>query len=163
MKLKFTRKTWYFFLLAAAACPCSAALPCWVAWIFRAGDGRVLHHRHHHPVSGRTKGSPPRTSATTPDLCPAHAQLWLGGWAADLCSALVWPALLALEYQKGRPIQRQLQLVGAAEAFHLLFVLLTVYGGMSGLSFWTNLLWVLLACARGWAALSLYKMQEEDA
>ena len=27
--------------------------------------------------------------------------------------------------------------------------------------FWTNLLWVLLACARGWAALSLYKMQED--
>ena len=87
----------------------------------------------------------------------------LGGWAAYLFSALVWPALLALEYQKGRPIQRQLQLVGAAEAFHLLFVLLTVYGGMAGLSFWANLLWVLLACARGWAALSLYKMQEEDA
>ena len=85
------------------------------------------------------------------------------GWAAYLFSALVWPALLALEYQKGRPIQRQLQLVGAAEAFHLLFVLLTVYGGMAGLSFWANLLWVLLACARGWAALSLYKMQEEDA
>ena len=87
----------------------------------------------------------------------------LSGWAAYLFSALVWPALLALEYQKGRPIQRQLQLVGAAEAFHLLFVLLTVYGGMAGLSFWANLLWVLLACARGWAALSLYKMQEEDA
>ena len=87
----------------------------------------------------------------------------LSGWAAYLFSALVWPALLALEYQKGRPIQRQLQLVGAAEAFHLLFVLLTVYGGMAGLRFWANLLWVLLACARGWAALSLYKMQEEDA
>ena len=87
----------------------------------------------------------------------------INGWAAYICSALVWPALLALEYQKGRLIQRQLQLVGAAEAFHLLFVLLTVYGGMAGLSFWANLLWVLLACARGWAALSLYKMQEDDA
>ena len=68
-----------------------------------------------------------------------------------------------VEYKRGMAIQRQLQLVGAAEAFHLLFVLLTVYGGMAGLSFWANLLWVLLACARGWAALSLYKMQEEDA
>ena len=76
-------------------------------------------------------------------------------------AALLSAALLALEYQKGRPIQRQLQLVGAAEAFHLLFVLLTVYGGMAGLSFWANLLWVLLACARGWAALVLYKTQEE--
>lgn len=83
------------------------------------------------------------------------------GWAAYICSALVWPGLLGYEYQKGRPIQRQLQLVGAAEVLHLLFVLLTVYGGMAGLSFWANLLWVLLACARGWAALSLYKMQED--
>ena len=47
------------------------------------------------------------------------------------------------------------------QAFHLLFVLLTVYGGMAGLSFWANLLWVLLACARGWAGLTLYKTQEE--
>ena len=83
------------------------------------------------------------------------------GWAAYICSALVWPGLLGYEYQKGRTIQRQLQLVGAAEVLHLLFVLLTVYGGMAGLSFWANLLWVLLACARGWAALSLYKMQED--
>ena len=35
------------------------------------------------------------------------------------------------------------------------------YGGMAALGVWTNLLWVLLACARGWAALSLYKMQED--
>ena len=87
----------------------------------------------------------------------------VNGWAAYICSALVWPALLALEYQKGRPIQRQLQLVGAAEALHLFFLLMAKYGGMAALGFWTNLLWVLLACARGWAALSLYKMQEEDA
>ena len=44
---------------------------------------------------------------------------------------------------------------------HLLFLLLTVYGGVSAMSFWTNILWVLLACARGWAALALYKGQEE--
>ena len=85
----------------------------------------------------------------------------LHGWAAYLFSALVWPALLALESQKGRPIQRQLQLVGAAEALHLFFLLMAKYGGMAALGFWTNLLWVLLACARGWAALSLYKMQED--
>ena len=85
----------------------------------------------------------------------------INGWAAYICSALVWPALLALEYQKGRPIQRQLQLVGAAEALHLFFLLMAKYGGMAALGFWTNLLWVLLACARGWAALSLYKMQED--
>ena len=42
-----------------------------------------------------------------------------------------------------------------------MFLLLTRYAGMEGLRFWTNLLWVLLACARGWAALTLYKQRED--
>ena len=85
----------------------------------------------------------------------------INGWLGYLCSALAWPALLLVEYQHGKPIQRQLQLVGISEALHLLFLLLTVYGDVSAMSFWTNILWVLLACARGWAALALYKGQEE--
>ena len=35
MKLKFTRKTWYFFLLAAAAVSMLGGLPCWAAWTFQ--------------------------------------------------------------------------------------------------------------------------------
>ena len=85
----------------------------------------------------------------------------VNGWAGYLCSALAWPLLLSTEYKRGMAIQRQLQLVGAAEALHLFFLLMAKYGGMAALGFWTNLLWVLLACARGWAALSLYKMQED--
>ena len=85
----------------------------------------------------------------------------VNGWAAYVASALVWPGLLAMEYQRGEPIQRQLQLVGAAEVLHLMFLLLTRYAGMEGLRFRTNLLWVLLACARGWAALTLYKQRED--
>ena len=85
------------------------------------------------------------------------------GWLGYLASALVWPALLAVEYRRGNPIQRQLQLVGGAEALHLLLLLMTRYGGLASLSFWTNILWVLLACARGWAALALYKGREDDA
>ena len=54
-----------------------------------------------------------------------------------------------------------LQLVCISEALRLLFWLLTRYAGMSGLAFWTNIMFVLLACARGWAALTLYKTQEE--
>ena len=85
------------------------------------------------------------------------------GWLGYLASALVWPVLLAVEYRRGNPIQRQLQLVGGAEALHLLLLLMTRYGGLASLSFWTNILWVLLACARGWAALALYKGREDDA
>ena len=43
--------------------------------------------------------------------------------------ALVWPALLATEYERGKPIQRQLQLVSAAEVLRLVFWMLTKYAG----------------------------------
>ena len=89
------------------------------------------------------------------------SKLAANGWAGDLCSALVWPVLLGIEYSHGKPIQRPLQLVCISEALRLLFWLLTRYAGMSGLAFWTNIMFVLLTCARGWAALTLYKTQEE--
>ena len=89
------------------------------------------------------------------------SKLGASGWAGDICSALVWPALLATEYERGKPIQRQLQLVSAAEVLRLVFWMLTKYAGMSGLAFWTNIMFVLLTCARGWAGLTLYKTQEE--
>ncbi len=165
MKLNFTRKTWYFFLLA------SAAVSMLNGFFVLAGQTFGLLEQIAFCLAAiaalflaAEKGAPAKDKRSYFLIFVLLMLSYvLSGWAAYLFSALVWPALLALEYQKGRPIQRQLQLVGAAEAFHLLFVLLTVYGGMAGLSFWANLLWVLLACARGWAALSLYKMQEEDA
>ena len=166
MKLKFTRKTWYFFLLAAAAMSMLGGFAVLGGMDFSGLELIVFC------ITGiavlflaAQKGAPAKDKRnyTLVFVLLMLSKLAAGGWAGDLCSALVWPSLLAIEYGHGRPIQRQLQLVGAAEAFHLLFVLLTVYGGMAGLSFWANLLWVLLACARGWAALSLYKMQEDDA
>ncbi len=55
-KLNFTRKTWYFFLLAsAAACPCSTDFLCWPGRTFRAGTDRVLSGRHRGAVSWRRK------------------------------------------------------------------------------------------------------------
>ena len=163
MKLKFTRKTWYFLLLA------SAAASMLNGFAVLSGTSFSLIEQIAFAAAGiaalflaAEKGSASKDKRSYFLIFVLLMLSYvLAGWAAYLFSALVWPALLALEYQKGRPIQRQLQLVGAAEAFHLLFVLLTVYGGMAGLSFWANLLWVLLACARGWAALSLYKMQED--
>ena len=136
MKLKFTRKTWYFFLLAAAA-------------VSMLGGFAVL-------------GGMDFSALELVAFCLMLSKLAAGGWAGDLCSALVWPALLGIEYSRGKPIQRQLQLVCAAEVLRTVFWLLTRYAGMAGLAFWTNLLFVLLACARGWAALTLYKLQEEE-
>ena len=165
MKLKFTHKTWYFFLL------CAAAASMLNGFAVLGGMDFSFLEMVAFCITGITilflaaeKGSPAKQKQQYFMIFVLLMLSYVtGGWIAYLCSALVWPALLALEYKNGKAIQRQLQLVGAAEVFHLFFVLLTVYGGMASLSFWANLLWVLLACARGWAALSLYKMQEEDA
>lgn len=165
MKLKFTRKTWYFFLLAAASATLLNGLAVLIgadfsflelcAFCITAVAALFL---------AAEKGAPAREKRGYFAVFVALMLSYLfGGWVGYLCAALAWPALLAAEYRRGAPIARQARLVCAAEALHLLFLLLTVYGGVAALAFWTNLLWVLLAAARGWAALSLYRAQEETA
>ena len=164
MKLKFTRKTWYFFLLAAAAVSMLGGFAVLGGMDFSALELVAFC------LTGiavlflaAQKGSPAKDKRnyTGVFVVLMLSKLAANGWAGDICSALVWPALLATEYSRGKPIQRQLQLVSAAEVLRLVFWLLTKYAGMSGLAFWTNLMFVLVACARGWAALALYKGQEE--
>lgn len=163
MKLKFTRKTWYFFLLVAAAASMLNGFA-----VLGGMDFSFLEMVA-FCITGITvlflaaeKGAPAKEKRNYFSIFIVLMLSYvINGWAAYVASALVWPALLAMEYQRGEPIQRQLQLVGAAEVFHLMFLLLTRYAGMEALSFWTNLLWVLLACARGWAALTLYKQRDD--
>ena len=163
MKLKFTRKTWYFFLLVAAAASMLNGFA-----VLGSMDFSFLEMVA-FCITGITvlflaaeKGAPAKEKRNYFGIFIVLMLSYvINGWAAYVASALVWPALLAMEYQRGEPIQRQLQLVGAAEVFHLMFLLLTRYAGMEALSFWTNLLWVLLACARGWAALTLYKQRDD--
>ena len=163
MKLRFTRKTWYFLLLASAA----ASMPNGFAVL--SGNSFGLIEQIAFAMAGISalflaaeKGSAGWEKRNfTGVFVLLMVSYMVNGWAGYLCSALAWPLLLSTEYKRGMAVQRQLQLVGAAEALHLLFLLMAKYGGMAALGFWTNLLWVLLACARGWAALSLYKMQED--
>ena len=142
MKLKFTRKTWYFFLLAAAAMSMLGGFAVLGGMDFSGLELIVFC------ITGiavlflaAQKGAPAKDKRNY--------------------TALVWPSLLAIEYGHGRPVQRQLQLVCIAEAMRVVFWMMTKYAGMSSFAFWTNLMFVLLACARGWAALVLYKTQEE--
>ena len=148
MKLKFTRKTWYFLLLASAA----ASMLNGFAVLSGTSFGLIEQIAFAAAWEKRN---------FTGVFVLLMVSYMVNGWAGYLCSALAWPLLLSTEYKRDMAIQRQLQLVGAAEALHLFFLLMAKYGGIAALGFWTNLLWVLLACARGWAALSLYKMQED--
>lgn len=164
MKLKFTQKTWYFFLLAAAAMSMLGGFAVLAGIDF--SDTEMLSFC----ITGITllflaaqKGSPAKDKRnyTLVFVVLMISNLAAGGWAGDIASSIVWPALLSIEYRHGKPIQRQLQLVGTAEALRLLFSLLTSYAGMSALAFWTNIMFVLVTVARGSAALTLYKTQEE--
>ena len=154
MKLKFTRKTWYFFLLAAAAVSMLGGFAVLSGMDF-SGLEMIVFCLTGIAVLflAAQKGAPAREKRnyTGVFVVLMLSKLGASGWAGDICSALVWPALLATEYERGRPIQRQLQLVSAAEVLRLVFWMLTKYAGMSGLAFWTNIMFVLLTCARGWA------------
>ena len=55
MKLKFTRKTWYFFLLAAAAVSMLGGFAVLSGMDF-SGLDRVLPYRHRGAVSGGAEG-----------------------------------------------------------------------------------------------------------
>ena len=114
MKLKFTRKTWYFFLLAAAAMSMLGGFAVLGGMDFSGLELIVFC------ITGiavlflaAQKGAPAKDkrSYTLVFVLLMLSKLAAGGWAGDLCSALVWPGLLAIEYGHGRPIQRPLQLV----------------------------------------------------
>ena len=117
MKLKFTRKTWYFFLLAAAAVSMLGGFAVLGGMDF-SGLELIVFCLTGIAVLflAAQKGSPAREKRnyTGVFVVLMLSKLGASGWAGDICSALVWPALLATEYERGRPIQRQLQLVGAA-------------------------------------------------
>ena len=140
MKLRFTRKTWYFLLLA------SAAASMLNGFAVLSGNSFGLIEQIAFAMAGIS------ALFLAAEKVLLMVSYMVNGWAGYLCSALAWPLLLSTEYKRGMAVQRQLQLVGAAEALHLLFLLMAKYGGMAALGFWTNLLWVLLACARHWPA-----------
>ena len=119
MKLKFTRKTWYFFLLAAAAVSMLGGFAVLSGMDF-SGLEMIVFCLTGIAVLflAAQKGAPAREKRnyTGVFVVLMLSKLGASGWAGDICSALVWPALLATEYERGKPIQRQLQLVrrGAA-------------------------------------------------
>lgn len=164
MKLNFTRKTWYFALLV------SAALTMLNGLAVLAGHDFSFLETYAFCAAGiaslflaAAKGSP---KAEKKGYFAAFALMLLsyifGGVVGYICSAAVWPVILLTERRRGAQVENQLRLVLAAEVMHLAFVLAAVYFGVNAVRFWANIMWVLLATARGWAALSLFKVQEEE-
>lgn len=114
MKLKFTRKTWYFLLLA------SAAASMLNGFAVLSGTSFSLIEQIAFAAAGiaalflaAEKGSASWEKRNfTGVFVLLMVSYMVNGWAGYLCSALAWPLLLSTEYKRGMAIQRQLQLVG---------------------------------------------------
>ncbi|MFR9066475.1 MAG: hypothetical protein ACLVJH_05585 [Faecalibacterium prausnitzii] len=105
MKLKFTRKTWYFFLLAAAAVSMLGGFAVLGGMDF-SGLEMIVFCLTGIAVLflAAQKGAPAREKRnyTGVFVVLMLSKLGASGWAGDICSALVWPALLATEYKRGK-------------------------------------------------------------
>jgi hypothetical protein len=157
--LVFTRKTWYFLLLAAAAASMANGLAVLAGLDFSflelcAFCATALAVLFLAAQKGAPAAEKRRYFAVFVLLLVSYT---VGGPLAYLCAALAWPVLLVAEQKRGAALERQLRLVCFAEVVHLALTLLAEYGGFASLRFFSNLFWVLLAAARGWAALALYK------
>jgi len=101
MKLKFTRKTWYFFLLAAAAVSMLGGFAVLGGMDFSALELVAFCLTGIAALFlAAQKGAPAaeKRNYTLVFVLLMLSKLAAGGWAGDLCSALVWPALLGIEY-----------------------------------------------------------------
>lgn len=163
MKLNFTRKTWYFFLLA------SAAVSMLNGFFVLAGQTFGLLEQIAFCLAAiaalflaAEKGSPAKDKRNyfLVFLLLLFSYM-INGWLGYLCSALAWPALLLVEYQHGKPIQR------AASAGGHLGSPPPAVSAPDGLrrrvchEFLDQHPLGAAGLRRGWAALALYKGQEE--
>lgn len=158
MKLLFTRKTWYFLLIAAAALSLVNACSALGGMNFSFLDTIAFG------VTGLAclflaaeKGS---TGAQRGAYFAAFAALLVSyllfGYAGATRLTLAWLLLLWQEQRSGRPLQAQLRLVLFTEIVHAA-VFVAGNAGLAAFSFWAQVLWVLLCAARAWAALVLYR------
>lgn len=153
----FSRRTWYFLLLAAAAVSLLNGFAVlagqdlsFLEMLAFGGTGlAVLFLAAEKENDKKTK------QAYFGVFVMLMLSYVFGAPLGYLFNALVWPLLLALEQRRGMPVQTPLRLTVFAEAMHLALLLMTS-AGLSA-AFLTNLFWVLTAIARGAGALALYR------
>lgn len=163
MKLKFTRKTWYFFLLAGCGASMLNAMAVLTGteWAFLEMVSFCIIAMATLFLAAERDNAPKDKGRYFLVFVLLMLSYLINGWAGYLGAALAWPVLLAVERGRGAPVSRPLQLVGAAELAHLVFLLLG-NAGFEGMKFWANLFWLLLPIARGYGALVLYRTGEGD-
>lgn len=105
MKLKFTHKTWYFFLL------CAAAASMLNGFAVLGGMDFSFLEMVAFCITGITvlflaaeKGSSAKDKRNYFGIFVLLMLSYMvNGWAAYICSALVWPVLLAFDTRRASP------------------------------------------------------------
>lgn len=168
MKLHFSRKTWYFFLLVAAALGMAdgfgmlAGLDLSFLELvsFAASGISVLFlaaERPENPAPGRA-GPSPWSGALFGCFLALLVSYILFGSHMAMRLTVFWPLWVLVEYKRGGRVGQQLRLLVFAEILQAA-LLVAVNTGAAGLDLLTALFWVLVCLARGWAALALYRQQ----
>ena len=169
MKLHFTRKTWYFMLLLAAACSLADAIGLLVGenmafletLAFALAGMAVLFLaaiKQPNPDGTKGKVANPYSGKYMAAFFVLLLSYILFGWQLAARLTLFWPVLAWVELRRGQPVKQQLQLLIFSELIQIGIFLAQL---STGLGLAAGILWVLVCVTRGWLALSLYRQSKE--
>jgi hypothetical protein len=174
MKFKFTRKTWYFMLLAAASLGMADGIGmlagadlsffetvsfglCGLSALFLAAEKAPAvpgeAHRAANPHSGLYFAC---------FLAALVSYLAFGG-AHAMQLTVFWPLLVFIEQKRGFELRQQWRLLLFSEIIHALAFCAVSFGKQENFATLAVVLWILTSAARGWAALALYRRRDPDA
>lgn len=173
MKWKFTRKTWYFMLLAMAALGMADGfgmafgvdLSFFEAISF-GGNGLAALFLAAQKAPASADGA--RRRAANP-----YSGLYFAAFLALLVSYLLfgdkmtmrltvfWPLLAFVEQKRGMKLRQQMRLLIFSELLQAA-ALIAVQLGQTAFLMLAVVFWILLCIARGWAALALYRQRDPE-
>ena len=160
--LPFSRKTWYFLLLAAAAASMLNG------FAVLAGQDFSFLELLAFGATGLAVLFLAAERSNPMRLRQAYFGVFVilllgyifGAPLGYVFSALVWPLRLVTESRRGGRVRERRGRGGVAEVGRRVLLLATLAG--LNASFFTNLFWLLTAIARGAGALALYRAGEPD-
>jgi hypothetical protein len=180
MKLRFTRKTWYFLLLTAAAVSMAdgfgrlAGLSlsffetvafgfCGLAALFLAAQKEPGSDEGVTLSGKRSRGRPmPQAGAFFVCFLILLTGYLLADSTLAMRTPIFWPLLVYIELRRGMPVRAQLRLLLFSEILQF-GALLAANAAVPGFGMLNTVFWILTCAARGWAALVLYRAPEPGA
>ncbi len=173
MKLKFSRRTWYFMLLAMAALGMADGIGLlfgadltFFETISFGGSGIAalfLAAERGAPEPGQKRGaSNPLAGLYFACFAALLVSYLAFGGAMAMRLTVFWVGLALVEQKRGMQLHAQLRLLAFSEILHAA-ALIAVNFGQQAFSVLAVVFWILVCLARGWTALALYRQRDPGA